>query len=154
MEYTFDVTMEPDTMRRFLLRHSYGILGLLISLAALVYLVVRWNGLAGQERILIGALASVFTVVNPLLLCLRAGKQVKNNPYYEKPITYKMAEEGIITSQGEEQVITPWKDIRRVVVMRKAAAVYTSSIHAFLFPFASMGDQKDEIIAYIKEHTA
>ena len=134
MEYTFDVTMEPDTMRRFLLRHSYGrptgILGLLISLAALVYLVVRWNGLAGQERILLGA------------------------PYYEKPITYKMAEEGILTSQGEEQVITPWKDIRRVVVMRKAAAVYTSSIHAFLFPFASMGDQKDEIIAYIKEHTA
>lgn len=158
MEYSFDVQMKPENMRRFLLRHSYcrvtGILGLLVSLAALAYLIIEWGSLGSQERVLIGALACIFTVVNPILLCMRADKQVKGNPYYQKPITYTLAEEGIITSQGKEQVVTPWKNVKKLICMGTQAAVYTSSVHAFLFPYESMGDKKEAIVTYIKEHIA
>lgn len=158
MEYTFDVKMEPRNMMAFLLRHSYcrvsGIFGLLVSLAALIYLIAQWGNLGNQERFLIAVLASLFTIINPILLCSRAKKQVQNNPHYEQPITYAMSEEGIITSQGEESVMTPWSSVQRVVSMKNQAAIYTSSVHAFLFPYDSMGENKEAIMAYIKEHIA
>lgn len=158
MEYSFDVKMKPKHMVRFLLRHSYfrasGIIGVGVSLVAFVYLIVYWGDLGNQERIIMGILASLFTIINPLMLCNRGKKQVEQNECYQQPITYGITEEGITTTQGENSAVTPWNNVKRIVSMREQLVVYTSPVHAFLFPYESMGENREAIVAYIKEHIA
>lgn len=158
MEYSFDVKMKPRYMIHFLLRHSYltagGITGLIISLASLAYLMVGWGSLDNRERLIIGFLASMFTVINPLMLYNRGKKQVVNNECYQEAITYRISEEGITTIQGDNSAVTPWSNVKKSVTLTEQLIVYTSPIHAFLFPYESMGQEKESIVTYIKEHIA
>lgn len=158
MEYSFDVKMKSKYMVRFLLRHSYlrasGIIGLVVSLAALVYLIVSWGDLGNQERVIVGILAAMFTVINPLMLCNRGKKQVEKNECYQQPVTYQLSEEGITTIQGENRAVTPWSNVKKMVALRDQLIVYTSPVHAFLFPYEGMGQEKENIVTYIKEHIA
>ncbi|MGN0243082.1 MAG: YcxB family protein [Lachnospiraceae bacterium] len=154
MKYEIQVTMKPEYMRAFQFRHNYtkvsGILGVLISIVALVMCVLRWPTMTGQERALLLLIAALFLIVQPLMLLKNAGKQVRNNPIFRESIGYEISDEGITVKQGEEAVAVGYENIRKCVFMKKQLVVYTSAVHAFIMPYEDMGECKDSILNMIE----
>lgn len=153
-EYKISVKLKTMDMFRFLMRHEYGsfsgLFGLAISILALLSLVL---GVADGDRnttIILGFLALVFTVFNPIRLFMRAQKQIVMNPTFKAPIEYTFGEDGMHIAQGEEQMDVAWADMRKLVRGKKIMVLYLSKVVGYIFPKSQCGGHYEEIAAMIE----
>lgn len=151
-EIAFSVQMTPMEIYKFTIYHSYhkasGLLGVCLSIAALIMLIVSFNELTDRDKTVLTFVAAWFLVLEPVTLFFRARSQVKRNKSYQKPLNYQMNQEGITVSQGEEQQTIAWENLMKIVATRSQYLVYSSKIHAFVFPKKAFGQdcEKAEII--------
>ncbi len=135
-------------------RNFSGILSLIISVAAFVIFLLFQDKLSNGYKVLLIAVALLFTVINPLMLAFKTFKQLKLSPSYRKPLDYTFDDEGILVEQGELSQRIEWKHICRLLKSNKMIAVYTSRIHAFVIPLAELGEDKGKIITMMVQYTA
>lgn len=131
-----------------------GWIGIFISLASLVALIIGWDTYATNRKVAYIILALAFTVINPLLLAFKAFKQYKLNPAYKKPLTYEFTDEGITISQGETTQNITWANICRIMKTSSMVAIYTNKIYAFVIPLSELGEDKSKILAKVVSFTA
>lgn len=159
-EITFSVKMTVKQVFRFNIYHTYhnssGRVGLLLSLLALANLVISFDTLTDQGKTIMTIIGLWFTVLEPLMIHSRAKKQVKRTKSYEKPLEYTIGAEGITVSQGEERQTMEWARIRKVVKTSSQILVYSSRVHAFIFPRMDLGEKETELVrqlnVYAKEY--
>lgn len=107
----------------------------------------------GPTYIILGAaIVILFVVVNPVMLYMKAKKQVMMNPVYQQPSYYTMEEEGIFVEIGEETGTIEWERILKIRHTMGLYILYTGRQQAFVFPEEAMGNQKEAISSYIEEH--
>ena len=107
----------------------------------------------GPTYIILGAaIVILFVVVNPVMLYMKAKKQVMMNPVYQQPSYYTMKEEGIFVEIGEETGTIEWERILKIRHTMGLYILYTGRQQAFVFPEEAMGSQKEAISSYIEEH--
>ena len=154
---SFSVLMTAKEVFRFSLHHSYfklsGFIGMMMSLTALVMLLISFSELGDQNKAVLIMVSLWFTVFEPLTLWSRAKSQAKKNPAYKKPLHYTLNKEGITVSQDEQSQSIPWDRIVKVVETHKQYLVYSSKIHAFIFPKASVGEKCDDFERMVLEFT-
>lgn len=131
-----------------------GVIGLAISFAAILVIIFKWGDLNSGSRTAYILLALAFTVINPMLLAVKAFRQLKLSPSYKKPIDYEFSDDGIIISQGEASLDVKWESICRLLKTNSMIAVYTSPVHAFVIPLSELGEDASKIIAKIVSFTA
>ncbi len=143
-----DVKIQAKDLYDYLLFHTYnGPSGLLGScFGALAVLV---GALKSQWLLLI--LGVVLLVYLPWTLFLRSRRQALN-PVFQKALHYKLDEEGISVSQGDEEQKQAWEDMVKAISTSKSIIVYTSLVNATIFPKRELGDQKAEVIRMISTH--
>lgn len=148
-QYAFSVQMTTKEVFRFSLHHSYfkwsGIVGLLMSVTAIILLVITFSQLGDRERAVLVIVALWFIVLEPLTLWTRARGQAKRNPAYKKPLIYSMDETGITVAQDEQRQSVEWKQLFKIVETSSQYLVYSSRIYAFVFPKKSMGEQSGDM---------
>lgn len=148
-EITFSVQMTPVEIFRFTMYHSYhklsGLIGIFLSLAAVIILICRFGDLNDQDRTVLIIVALWFTILEPLMLLSRAKSQVKRNKTYQAPLDYKLDETGITVSQNDAQQTIAWDSLLKIVETKKQFLVYSSRIHAFIFPKKSIGTDCDAV---------
>lgn len=157
-EIAFSVQMTHGEVFKFTIYHSYhklsGIIGVCLSLIALFVLVTSFGELTDQNKTVLTIVALWFTVLEPLTLFCRARTQVKKNKTYQKPLAYLMNQEGITVSQDEEHQTIAWNNLMKIVETKSQYLVYSSKIHAFVFPKKALGDEcetaEDIMIQYTK----
>lgn len=137
----FSIQIKEKDLFHFLMRHFYGsfsgIIGVIISLAALALFafgLIRGDMFDGTQQAMLFILASLFTIIQPLQLMVKAKGQVKRSPVKDKPLCYEVSGEGIYIRQEEEQATLPWEEIRRLVETPKAFFIYISSVNANILP--------------------
>lgn len=149
-----DVKPDEKSLREFLLYHNYfrpsGILGIVISLAAVVLFVVRFDAWTNIQRGMLVFLALLFTVIQPLMLLWKAKKQLAM-PQMQEAFHYAFDKEGVEVSQGGESEKCQWKTIRKIVYRPHAIYVFTSTVHAFVLPKAQCGGQFETLVQCMKE---
>ena len=149
------IQLETKDMYSFLMLHNYrsipGIIGVCISIAALVYLIVNFNVSDWTMKFVLIVLAALFTVVNPIMLYNKAKGQVKNNKTLLKPIIYEFTDTYLKLSQGEEAAEIPWDQIMRAKKMRGNLVIYITNVRAYVLPINQMGDQYAPIVKLMKE---
>ncbi len=147
--YTFSVQMTVKEVFRFSIHHSYckasGIIGLLMSVISLVVLLACFHDLGDREKAVLLIVALWFTILEPLTIYTRAKGQVKRNPTYKKPLNYTLDQEGITVSQDEQSQSIAWNQLMKIVETKTQYLVYSSKVHAFVFPKSSLGDSREEI---------
>ena len=154
----FTTNIKTNELFQFLLRHSYagisGKVGFVISLAAAVMFLRGIPDFAGNETkmIVLGFLALLFTVVNPVMLYTRAKKQKLMNPAYKNAMEYELDEEGIKLYAGGQEGGIPWNRIIKIKESGSLYMLYTTRINAFLWPKKDMGAREKEIMDYVLEH--
>lgn len=144
-----DIKIGASDLYDYLLMHHYnspaGILG-----SALGAVMIVSAFLTGQWIFLVGGLALLLYL--PWTLFIKSRQQALNNPVFKEPLHYKMDEEGICISQGEQTAKQSWENLVKAVSTSRSIILYTSRINATIFPKAQMGDKKTAVIEMISTH--
>ena len=149
MSVEFDVNMTCGKMYDYMLRHTFtsfaGLVGELLG----IVLVVGFFAY-GQWLYLILGIVCVF--YQPVALYMRARRQVKTNPVFSKPLHYRLDDNGITVTSGEDSDTLSWDKMYRAVSTSRSVIVYTNRVNACIFPKDDMGAVKDDAIAVISTH--
>ena len=154
-EKILTIQIKTMDMFRFLMRHFYtgfsGIFGILISVGAFVLLVKGIGERTPEQLLILGVFACLFTIFQPIQFLMKAYQQVKHLPVYKEPIQYTLNDAGIHVEQKEEKLDLSWDKIFKVVEGNNAFYVYTSPVHAFIFPKVQMKEDTKAVKALLKE---
>ncbi len=135
-------------------RNMSGILGIILSVGAIVILALEWNVLSSRQKVVFILVALMFTVINPAALAFKTFRQMKLSPSYKKPLEYTFSDDGIGVTQGEQHMDLEWKGIYRLLLTKQMFAIYTNRFHAFVIPLSELGDDKAKILASVVNFTA
>lgn len=149
MEIEFDVNMTWKDLYDYMLHHTYGSLSGLIGAVAGALMVVAGFSGAGGLCTIAGVIILLYL---PITLLLKAKQQFLANAAFKKPLHYKLTEEGIEVSQGEEVQSQKWEDMHKAVSTTKSLIVYTTPVNATIFPKKDLGEQASAVIAIISTH--
>lgn len=155
-ETKLSIQIQPADMHQFLVRRNYtsfsGLFGLIISVAAVIYLLLTFRTNTPNRNVLLLLIGALFLVIQPIQLKLTAYQKVKLTPMFKEPLEYVLNDKGIKIQQKEEEAQIAWKDVRKVVETNKSIFVYTSPISAFIFPKNQYVAQYDAVKSIIKQH--
>ncbi len=151
----FDVTLQTGELFSFTMRHTYcsisGIFSLFISFAALFACLATLGSFSLTTSLLLVFVASLFTVIQPLMLYAKCKMQIKRSENINAALHYTLSEDGICVSQDGQEVQVKWYDIRRAVYAKKGVYLYMSPVRAFIFPEGQCRGKYNEICAFIRE---
>lgn len=149
MELELDVKITSSDLYDYLLYHTYtgfsGMLGTLVG----VFLIMAFI----STRYVIYLIAGVVLIAYmPCSLFLKAKQQALNNSAFKEPLHYKMTEEGISVSQGENEETQSWESCVKAVSTGRSIILYTSRTTASIFPKRDLGGKKELLIQMISTH--
>lgn len=155
-EVDLNIQLECRDMFWFLLRHNYlnfsGMFGVVLSLGALALLLSGYGGGDTLKTVLLIGVAALFTIINPLMLWFKAAGQIKRNPMFKEPLHYKINSDGMLVSQGEEELPVEWASIRKVIETKSAIIVYLTVIHAYILPKRQFAEENTAVKEIIRRH--
>ena len=88
----------------------------------------------------------------PFNLKIKSKQQILNNPSFKQALHYKLDDEGITISQGEQSQSQKWSDMYKAISTGKSIIVYTSKVSATIFPRKQLGDDVIKVIEMISTH--
>lgn len=149
MELEFDVKITSNVLYDYMLRHTYnsasGLIGTIVGALMIVYFFSK-----GEVIFLIAGL--VILAYLPWTLLIKSRQQVLNTPAFKEPLHYKLTEEGIEVSQGEEAQMQKWEDMYKAVSTQRSLIVYTTRVNASIFPKQDLGEMTPRVIEMIATH--
>lgn len=149
MEIEFDVKMTSGDLYDYMLHHTYGSMSGLIGAVAGALMVVAGFSGAGVLCIIAGIVILLYL---PVTLFLKSKQQFLANPAFKQPLHYKLTEEGIEVSQGEEVQSQKWEDMYKAVSTTKSLVIYTTAVNAAIFPRRDLGERLPAVIEIISKH--
>jgi len=149
MEVEFDVQITSADLYDYMLHHTFSSASGLIGAAAGALMVTAGFLGAGVLCVIAGAIILLYL---PVTLFLKSKQQYLSNPTFKKPLHYKMTEEGMEVSQGEEVQSQKWEDMYKAVSTMKSIVVYTSPVGASVFPKRELGEKLPAVIEMISTH--
>lgn len=149
MEVEFDVRMTSGDLYDYMLHHTYGSAsGLIGSVAGALMVVAAFMG-AGILCLIAGLIILLYL---PFSLFLKSKQQFLSNPSFRQPLHYKMTQEGLEVSQGEEIQSRKWEEMYKAVSTQKSIILYTTAVNASVFPRRELGEKTPGVIQMISTH--
>lgn len=144
------VGMKVGYMYSFLMQHTHrsfkGIFGVCISVAALAAFALSFDGNGDTTRkVILLIIGLLFTVVNPIILLIKAQQQVLLSPVYKNPLTYLFTEDGMTVSQGEQEQSLAWNAILEVRKTASVLIIYTAKNTASILAYKEMGENRQAV---------
>ena len=149
MEIEFDVKMTAGDLYDYMLHHTYSSASGLIGAVVGALLVVAFFMGAGWIYLIAGFVILAYL---PVSLFMKSKQQFLLNPAFKKPLHYKLTEEGIAVSQGEETQAQKWEDMHKAVSTTRSLIVYTTPVNATIFPKRELGELAPGVIEIISKH--
>ncbi len=150
----FTVNMKTVYIFEFLYVNSYsgfrGVINYGFSAVAIIALIFGY-GDALYSRIALIILASLFTIVNPALLWIKACRQSRLNPGFSEPVKYVFDKNGISLSQGEAVQEAPWEIVLLAQETLKSIILFTGNNNATILPKADIGDELPHFRELLRE---
>lgn len=154
-EININVRMRTKDMYDFLLRHSYsnvsGIIGVILSLCAFVYLIMNYGDLSTAKILLLVFGSLLFTVINPIQLYMKAAQQVKLSPAFQEALVYSITDKGVSVKQGGQKVEVKWDEVVKAIETKRNILIYTSNVTAFILPKDMMEGNTNTLRELIKQ---
>ena len=149
MELEFDVRITANILYDYMLRHTYNSASGLIGTIVGALMIIGFFYQGGAVFLIAGAFILLYL---PWTLFIKSRQQMLNTPAFKKPLHYRLTEEGIEVSQGEETQMQKWEDMLKAVSTPKSLIVYTSRVNASIFPRRDLGELAPGVIEMISTH--
>ena len=154
MKYEFDFQMDEKTLTDFYMSYNMGgfsgFVWPIIGVIAIVIAILSKDATPMTYRLLYVIFGLLFIFYIPLDLKKKAKKQLKTNPYYAQPIHYILNEEGVTTTQGENEATVEWKNFSRMKLTKKSMILYMRNRNACVFSLSVFGDDLEKAKEWIK----
>lgn len=153
----FHTQLKAKDIFKFSLAYTYSGVQALLTIFMLAvggYMIFRGaNQPGGQVNIIFGVIViALFVVINPLMLYVKAKKQAIENPVYKNPTYYTLQDDGIFVELGEESATIEWIRVYKITHFMGLTLLYTGKQQAFVFPDYELGNDKEKMLDYMKEH--
>lgn len=150
MEVEFDVTITCGSLYDYMLHYTYTSLQGIVGAAAGALFLVEY---AVSRQFLFLACGLLILIYLPVSLYLRA-KQQSLNPVFKQPIHYRMTEEGVEISQGEEVQTHDWDVFLKAGSTMGSLLLYTTKRNATIFPKRQLQQQnvQEKVMEMISTH--
>lgn len=145
----FDVHISTGVLYDYLLKHTYsGLQGILATVIGflLILLFLRGNGVL---YLIFGIVVIVYI---PVSLFLSASRQALQVEAFQKPLHYRILEEGIEVSQGNIVELQRWEEMIKAISTGKSIIIYTGPVKAAIFPRTDLGNMVPDLIELICRH--
>lgn len=151
MKYEFDFQMDEATLNDFYKSSNPG--GFLWTILGIVAIALAF--LAGETtpllyRILYVLFGLLFIFYIPWDLKRKAKKQIRTNPYYAAPIHYILDENGVTTTQGENEATLAWENFSKVKLTKQSIFIYMRNRNACILSQEVFGDELAEASEWIR----
>ena len=150
VEFEFDVKMTSSALYDFNMHHAYtsasGLLGTVVGILLLIGFVQNTDYIA----MLVAGL--IIILYMPVTLYTRAKKQMLLNPAFKNSIHYKMNDEGVTVSNGDEEALLEWGSMYKAYSTNQSIILATSKVNAWIFPKKDLGEDKFKLIEMISTH--
>lgn len=154
-ELKFDVKITGKDMACFMLNNSYrkvfGVVSVIFSAVVIAIAVYTWGDVMWYNSALLLLLASLYIIINPLMLVFKAYRQVKKTPCFADTLYYEFNDEGITVSQKEEKSTIEWDNLWKAVHYGSVTVIYVSTVNAFVLPDRCIGDKYNELVECLSE---
>ncbi len=154
-----NVQLTKEHLFDFLLYHTFSkASGFLVNMLGMGVIVVgavmQFTGRIDFTQFVLYVIAGVaFLVYTPILLKIRAKKQMQVNPEYRDPREYIFSEEeGIRVVQGEKETKYDWSRIQRTVTTPKTIGIYYGKDEAFIIPKEAFGSRFVPVMTMVVRH--
>ncbi len=156
-EKKFTTKIGEKDMFRFQMYHTYmGVSGWLYGLLvvlALADLIGNFNTTSMGVKILCVFLILWPIVISPINLWFRSKKQVAAAELFRNPIDLEITKEGVELTQGESGGLIEWKDVTKVVVLKKLVIFYMGKVRAHLLPLDQLsGEEASAVVELLKKY--
>lgn len=149
MEVEFEVKMTAKVLYDYMLYHMYtsfsGIFGTMIGIFLIINFFLRGSTISLFAGILVVGYL-------PWTLFLKAKQQMLSTPAFKQPLHYRMTDEGIEVSQGEDVQTQSWESMLKAVSTRGSIILYTTKINASIFPRRDLKELTPNVIEMISTH--
>ena len=150
MQTEFKVNITVKDMFCFQMNNTYrkltGIIWIIFSIVVIGVVIYTWGDVKILNSILLIVVASLYTIVNPILIYLRSKAQIKNNDYFNNELTYRTDSKGITVSQGSESTSIKWDEMWKAVKYGEIVVVYVTTIRVFILPIRCIGEQYNNFV--------
>ena len=151
--YVIDAEITEQELRNFRLAHEYRRPTILLVNAVAIFFII-YSALSGVKGMNLGltiGLGILIILYYPFIIATKT-KGIKNNSkVFQQIFHYMLDEEGLHLKVDKESVDVEWKYVRKLMVLKSSLVVYTGKANAWIIPTKDMGDQKDEITAFLQE---
>ena len=154
MKYEFDFQMDEKTLTDFYMSYNMGgfsgMIWPVIGVLAIVMAIISGDTIPVTYRLLYVLFGLFFIFYIPWDLKRKAKKQIKTNPFYAEQIHYILDEEGVTTTQGENEATVQWKNFSRIKQTKKSIILYMRNRNACVFSKDVFGADLDEACKWLK----
>ena len=149
MELEFDVKVDSKVLYDYMLHHTYGSFQGVLGTAVGALMLVGF-AITGYVIWLIAGI--VLLAYLPWSLFLKSKQQMLSTPVFQKPLHYRMTEEGVEISQGEAKEFQKWEHMWKATSTGKSIILYTSRVNACIFPRADLKGKEVAVIEMISQY--
>lgn len=150
MKYQFNYETKPSDLWQLsmygIYRSIVGLVNVIFTGAMIVLLVTFWADVSWMYRILMLLGASLFTVIQPLVIYHRAKKQLSG---LNRSMEIGFDDHGVHVRSDKEKSSIKWRNIKGVAKQPTLVIVYSSATHGFILTNKVLGKDKEAFYRYV-----
>ena len=128
------------------------IFNVLFTVVMYYYMITSWNKIDTPRKIMFVLLANMFLIIQPAMLYLKSAKQARSEAI-RAGLSLEMNEEGIVVSSKGESIDFKWENGFRSRIVPGIIIIYVDAVRGYLLPDRYTKENKDKIVAVLKEKT-
>ncbi len=122
-----------------------GLCNIIFTVAAFALGFSRWDQAQGLMRCLIVLGCCLFTVIQPLMIYVKAKKQTAG---ITQDTQVTIDDNGLHIRVGNDTSDLPWNSVKRISRKPAMIIVFSDTTHGFVFTNRVLGNEKEEFYRY------
>ena len=151
MPIEFDIKITDKDMYRFNMHHAYtgfqGIFATVIGISVFVVAILTMGKVDVTYTLLYFLFGIIFLIYMPVSLRMRSKRQILASPVLAESLHYKVDEEGVHVSVGEQNADLAWSMVYKMISTRSNLLIYSSRVNAYVIPLTQLGDRYEAVKA-------
>ena len=151
MEFKYQYQVQPSDLWQLQMYYTYSsylaIINVIFIISSAALLYALWGAAPWWLRILLILFLSLFTVIQPTGVYLRAKKSLKEN---HDTLQLSLNDQGIEVVVGDQKEFKNWSQVQGIVLKPTLVAIYTDKNHGYILTNRILKDTKKQFRAFIK----
>lgn len=151
MEFKYQYQVQPSDLWQLQMYYTYSsylaIINVIFIISSAALLYALWGTAPWWLRILLILFLSLFTVIQPTGVYLRAKKSLKEN---HDTLQLSLNDQGIEVVVGDQKEFKNWSQVQGIVLKPTLVAIYTEKNHGYILTNRILKNSKKQFRAFIK----